>query len=260
MSPCQHCGRPVGDQSVLCTTCGQQLREHLADLPGLDIDAAAAKLGKRGTSGARGKGSAQPLIVDLKAADLAARIRTELVGWVRILAHDSIGPADTIPSMASWLANRTQALRHTDGAQDAMVLVDLIRKVRRLVDAHPERRWLGVCNAESDTGQLCCESLFAEEGAADATCPACGARHDVTERTTWLRDALADFLMTAGEIGSLWWAFAPDWTEKRLVRLIQAGNRDGRLMGKGQRDGSNLYMPAEVVGLVASTAPRRRTA
>jgi len=141
------------------------------------------------------------LIVDLRAADIAAAVRSTVHTWARDIA-DQVGadlPATT-PAVMRWLATRTEWIRHQPYAARAFSeLTDAAATLRRAVDIPVRRYPLGQCGAPTDAGP-CPQWVYAWPGADTTHCRGCGTRHDVTTRRAQLLALARDRRGTAAEV------------------------------------------------------------
>ena len=106
-------------------------------------------------------------------------------------------PADTVPAMAAWLAQRMDRIRqHEAAAQIVAGVTGAVRAAQRAIDRPPSRVYGGPC-------PQCGADLLGQPGEPTVTCPGCGTGYNLATRRAvmegQLRIRLADTLGT------------PDW-------------------------------------------------
>lgn len=184
---CRRCERPVADAAPSCAACAAQTRDNLAWIAdhAHELDTTLTRQ-DRVTAPSLGRATETPLPVNLRASDVAHRLRNTLTTWARIVAEErGASPADaTTPGLARWLAERVGWMAHADWSPEAFddigrCAVDLARAI----DTPPPMIALGTCDAEDCTGEL-----RAHQEAPWTRCPICGTPYDVARR----RDALLD--------------------------------------------------------------------
>lgn len=163
--PCDLCARPSGDDAYACTTCTHRAATALRSVHDWLAEALEDAVGKRtalggGKAGGKPtKASEAPLLIDLRAAEAAAVLRSTLSTWVRLVhaeVHvDITGPAcrscrhrtcgalraarlpeDTLPAMATWLAPLIgRARRRPYGAELVDEITAAVTQATRAVDS-----------------------------------------------------------------------------------------------------------------------------
>lgn len=147
---------------------------------------------------------------------------------------DPDAPPVRIGLLAAWLASWSGFLRgHQAGHEAVEEIKAATGAVRRIVDVKPARWYAGPCGgdlrehdgttcdcschthpttpcdvaggcgSEWDSGQRCTHDLYVKPKATTATCPACGALHQVDERREWLMESARDHLATVTEASAL---------------------------------------------------------
>lgn len=169
-------------------------------------------------------------------------------------------PADTVRSMCFYLDRAHRWWEGRDWAP-AMLdeLLDLERRLRRLVDRPPSRQYAGRCHCDAE--------LYATEGRPTMRCPACDTEHDVASRREFLLREASDYLVTATEAASalLSWTDC-DWAHAKIVDRIRRWRDRGTLdvadvTSLSGRD-RHLYRLGDVQALLVVEAQRdhlRRT-
>lgn len=210
------------------------------------------------------------------AAQLMWDVRATLVAWCRVLmdeqarvhgptcvaclhvtchtARQRRWPDDTVRGMCRYL-DRTHRWWESRDWAPAMLdeLLDLERRLRRLVDRPPSRQYAGRCHCDAE--------LYALEGKTTMHCQACGAEHDVASRREFLLREASDYLVTATEAASalLSWTDC-DWAHAKIVDRIRRWRDRGTLdvadvTSLSGRD-RHLYRLGDVQALLVVEAQR----
>jgi hypothetical protein len=208
-----------------------------------------AVLGSRSES----RSAETPLPFHTTASDVAGEVRGVLVAWCRLLIEEygDPYPADTVPAIAGHLAGRAEVLRHHEAAPVAVAeITDLARRVQRVVDRLPERRYLGLCECEA--------VLTANPGDLHAACRVCGAVVDVEARRGAMLAALDDQLLTLADVVRAVSSLA----EPIPLDTAKSWVHRGRLTGHGRdATGVALYRVGDVLDLLWDERARKaRTA
>ncbi|MFE1170438.1 hypothetical protein [Nocardiopsis sp. NPDC058789] len=258
-----HCGRPTGDDAYVCTGCADQARTALRTImDGLDADLTVtlAKQGSKPESagGGHGKKSEAPLPLDLRAVEARSVLRNTLVTWVRLIHDDgrsaSALPADTLPSMASWLFPAVGWLRGRDyGSEFVDEITAAVAQALRVVDS--PQRTVFVCRC------TCGEHVYARENAPAATCPGseCGTVWGVTEQRAWMLQNADGQLLGASDMARA--VSRPNdpvsastirsWARRNKLTKY---NPDGGPLRHGEMTKVPLYKVSEVLALVLARA------
>lgn len=193
---CARCGRTLTDQAAICWLCTDGLRRDLQAVPALlvELDITLARQSHTAQPGA-GRGSADPLPLDLAASSAAHALRNAVAGWVRCLLDD----APKAPSLtarddpALWLANLASTVRTLPWAADCAE--DIARHVqiaRTVIDLPTELSFIGRCG--------CGAPCYAEADASYARCRACGGQLDVHAQRALQAEQLADRALPAANV------------------------------------------------------------
>lgn len=248
MSDCLKCGRAVSD-AYCCQICADSARKHLAHIADLTryADEKRARIGSCHPSDTGGRTAEVPLPFDPRVSKVLNPIKIALHGTARVvleLAPEDVGDdtspnAESLPSVADWLIQFTDWLRHQDfGAEEFDTFERASGNVLRLFDRPPDKLYVGQCRAEDDEGKLCPEMLYVEvngRGEAESAvinCPRCKTQHDVGQRREQLWEALENYLATTKEISRMC---------RRLidgdvsVRMLQIYAKHGFLIQQGER-------------------------
>src|SRR5690606_40055201 len=124
---------------------------------------------------------------------------------------------------------------HRREAAEMMQTIAGCRRALAAVAYRPtERRWLGQCGADTDSGP-CQVDLVARIDAEQVTCRGCGSVHDVAARRQWLAEIVRGYAYTAAEIADACGipaATIRSWARRgRIVAVGAAGSRPGHVPG-----------------------------
>jgi hypothetical protein len=268
------CGRPVGDDGLLCGEHTSGLRRALGDVTstvdGLDrlgrqpwerpdsvrgqitadLDLAETRQTRIGSGTGGRRSAASRTVFDERAADAHARLRHALRTWCWALAGEGDEPPADPPAMAAWLLSRLNQLRHHDAAANAHAeITGAVEHARHVIDRPRPSTFLGACE--------CGATLLARPNASVVTCRDCGTAYNVAQLQAWLLDRAGDQLLTAAEIAR---AMSTLGEHIDVDRIYQWDKR-GRLVEHGQRGASRLYRLSDVRDLLADALQREaRTA
>ncbi|MGI8682059.1 MAG: hypothetical protein ACR2JO_08010 [Mycobacteriales bacterium] len=289
------CGKPTAG-GFLCDRCVHTLDVALANIAAYhgDLDTLRTKQARYSVTRSRASvGRTQPLVIDGRWVDTSGTgseveyaVRSTVVAWTRVVLDDwpplnqlhcedglcvrcSVirrrkHPADTIASCCAYLQRMLG--RHLSGAEYAPEMLDemldLERRLRRLVDSPPERWYAGVCGSVTDTdiGEVVCtRELYADPGSPFVRCGDCGCTYDVEARREVLlaeaRDRLATVRTIARIVTTLGEVRA---SEKRTESRINTWVHRSQLTRRGQRVVDHkpraLYRVGDVLDLLAEDA------
>jgi hypothetical protein len=176
---------------MLCTRCTEALRDDLLEASFL-LETVVITITRQSRTGT-GSGGGDAIPFDPKASYIAAGLRSEISGWVRVLLDDGHGTPDVIDDPAAWLATQTPIIRARPWALDCQHGVGRhIKKVRDVVFP-PDLTFICRCgattaDAHGNTG-VCGHVVYARDGSDIGKCR-CGATYDkATARTKLLDDA-----------------------------------------------------------------------
>ncbi len=124
-------------------------------------------------------------------------------------------PVNTIGSMCLYLDRQHRWIEGRDWAPVLLdELLDLERRLVRMVNRPPERWYAGKCDCGVD--------MYATQDRGDVTCSACLATYDVTTRREFLLAEAKDYLVTATEAAGALLAWTDyDGSETKLVDRIR---------------------------------------
>lgn len=177
MSSICPCGEPAGD-GFLGKRCAQRLERALGDLPALiaDLDITLTRqsvTGAHSDAGKPPKKDAQPLSLNLAAADVAHDLRHTLVSAIRHLTEARgimDGPADNTTSMARWLLRYHAAIPLDPAGPDIADAVHAITaRIWQVVDLPTTRgRFkVGDCVEANEDGVPCPGEIWVHIPAED---------------------------------------------------------------------------------------------
>lgn len=241
------CGENIRDWTV-CAIHANQLRQDLAELPGLALDLERVLAPYRGGM-VSGGGSGAGLPYNLAASDVAGTMRAVLVAWIRDLDENpEHHPADDPASMAIWLGARHHRLVAHPAAEEI---------VREIHDVHQaaKRAYFGPGLPESlgpcaDT--MCLEPLYAAQGRPFTTCRVCGAEYDVEARKASMKAQLRDQLLTAAEIADMARYFGDVADREKTRNLVKLWGSRRQIQIRGHdEEGHPRYSFGEVLDRLA---------
>lgn len=203
------CGKPTRDAAYVCDSCGHDLAVALGDVTWLDEQ---LEITITRTSGVDYRtlggtpSSETPSPVHWAASEARGHLKAILVSWVLFCEAERVRdcspypgmPEDNLAALAGWLLWRVDGLCLLDIGTDAVdEITSGVAHCHRLIDRHPERQYLGRCDAP------CPGSLYATPGSAWARCQVCDAAIDADTIRKRLLTELDDRLCTSAEIAHL---------------------------------------------------------
>lgn len=267
---CVACDAPVSD-AFGCTTCGRALTAALRSLvystnqrgertPGYleDLQAVVTRTARPAATGPHVAGTTdQPLLFHTAASELAWVADNTIGTWARDFADTNphLRPDyTTVAAAAEWMARWPDLLRtHHAFAELHDEILHLVRQIQRMVDAAPDRTYLGRCGVRHpDTVHACAEDLYGVFDAATVTCRGCGAEHDALRRWTAIQERVRHSVATAAEIADT----VPKLYGRRLnVKTIRTWAARGQIGVRGHaRTGEALHLVGEVLDWAARSA------
>jgi hypothetical protein len=293
---CANCHKPSPDGAPLCSKCIHTFEVALANIAvyASELDTVRSRQTAFGDRAGTSRSAEKPLPVDLRVHPVEWDARSTLLGWVDFVTEhrgEYVGiPVVTIEGMAEWLTASSEWLRHRNEAPDALdEIIDLERRLGRLVDAPAERWYAGPCTARQEhNGETCrcachngagvpcdmvggcglaftqsgtCETdMYARAGSRTVKCPECDVEYNVDARREWLLDAaedqLAPAMLIARAVATLAGAdITPELVRKWAERgRISVRSHDTR--------GKALYRVGDVLDVIAQEAakPAKRRA
>ncbi|ASU83563.1 hypothetical protein CDO52_12880 [Nocardiopsis gilva YIM 90087] len=246
---CEICEHPVGEQAYVCAACAGGMLAALravhgdAHLHGLDtdLDIAIARQGTRlPDTGAKRTKTASQIIteditlpqalamggVDPRASEAAQVLRGTLSTWCRVLIDEDGGhpPTGTLASMARWLGERTETIRHRAWAPECVdEVLAAVAQARRAVDRPPERVYAGEC-------PQCSAPVYGVKGRDTADCRREGCDGIIEDPDARRADAAReaarlapDREVTAVEAALVATAMGQRVTDRWIRRLDQMG-------------------------------------
>jgi hypothetical protein len=296
---CDHCSKPTTG-AKLCGKCTKTLAIALVNIAAYheDLMTVEAKA-TRYTDGTAVRGSVgkeQPLPVDGRFLDVTGDgtelrwgVWNSITTWCRILMEESPRLLEPVCERAClhiscaavrrrrWPAQGTvrsmvvyfdRQFRYVIQAEWAAEFLDEMlfneRQLRRMVDRPADRWYAGKCSIGTKE-VFCTAELYALEGNATVTCPACAYEHDVTARRDFLLREARDYLVTATEAAQALIAWTDyDGTQDKLVdRIRKWRDRDDldvadvtTLNGRDR----HLYRLGDIQDLMIAAAQRAQKA
>lgn len=174
-------------------------------------------------------------------------------------------PTNTVPAMVNYLARQMRfVLAQTWAPLVLDELLDLERRLTRMVNRPADRWYAGKCSAKDLSGNTCTAELYASEDRGEIVCPACSTRHDVAGRRDFLLDEAKAYLVTATEAAGALLAWTDyDGSESKLVDRIRKWRDRDRLevadvTSLNGRD-RHLYRLGDIQALLVDDAQTRQT-
>lgn len=250
------CGRPTAG-AWLCDRCQRTFAVAIANIAAYwnDLDTVETKRTRYGSSTSiRGSiGKSQPLPPDGRFLDRTGRgtqakwdTWNTVVAWCRTVMEESprrfgpvcalpclhtscaavrrtAWPRNTISGMCAYLDRQFRWIVREAWAPDMLdELLDVERRLVRLINRPADRWYAGKCSATDETGNYCPTELYATVDRGTVTCPSCDTRHDVAERRDFLLAEAKDYLVTATEAAGALLAWTDyDGTETKLIDRIR---------------------------------------
>lgn len=269
---CPCCGQPMADGAYACARCSRELAQALTEAAGHAEDAwtVIARETRYGTAGGARKVEpeppagaaderrnrvtefgwaasierplagaliAEPMPVDLGAADRYRTAENDVTTWSRVLGADVTG----LPAACIWLAAHVDDVRHHPAAAEAFgQLRAACAQLERLVDRPPGGyRLVGMCD--------CGKTLYAPHGRDVVQCKPCGAKWDVAESQAILLKHLDGQLVTIPEALDMAGWLDTDRTREQIRKLIVGWVKRGQLAAHGHiwRDPTDAEIRAD---------------
>lgn len=253
------CGRPTRDGADVCDTCADTFARALGDVPWIDEQIEITMSGQRAlpTEGAA-RGTETPLPWNEAAGDARRTLHGLLVTWVRFCEEERVPhqspkdglPDDNLPALSRWLLWRVDGLARRDiGAEAVDEITNAVAACHRVIDRRPDRWFAGACNAITELGGECGESMYAISTSGNVKCHRCGALHDIGARRDWLLSEAEDHLADAVTISrAISWLGA----ERLSAALVRKWAERGRIVAKGHTPGGRpLYRIGDIMDLMA---------
>jgi len=251
---CDLCQRPDPTGGYVCPTCANRARRDLRAIAELTpaVRAIAYGLARHGSTIAS-RTTEIRLPLDLAAVERLDRAQSEITTIARHVAGERgehiPAVADPLIGAALWLTQHVEWLRHRrEAAEMVQTIADCRRALAAVAYRPTERRWLGQCGADTDSGP-CQVDLVARIDAKQVTCRGCGTTHDVAARRQWLAEVVRGYAYTASEIEQAYGIKAG---------TIRQWAHRGRIVATGTTaEGWPVYPLGAVLALAAQDAARR---
>ena len=264
-SKCGACGR--GSESPICWGCAKALRHRLVTDPGLPWMMSRLSEQAYGQSTLnRGKmrrgNDPAPMPLDVRAADLLREINTALAGWaVRLGGHDVRDQPAAVH--AHYIARHIGEVMLWDDAPAILQSVEAFTfRAFRAINRPPEV-YLGPCDAELDSGEVCGAELLAEYDADFVNCGRCKTVHSVETIRAQVWERAGREPLPAVAIAKVLHLVGFGNDDDDLARAIGFAWPTTYLHPDGQRrqvdaaDAVPLYRLSEVVDLLNDAAESR---
>lgn len=284
---CGSCERTTAPGTTLCGKCVTTLDHALANIPAYwsDLDILRGKRTRYATGGAT-KGSVgkeQPMPLDARFASrtgdgtrVVDDTRNTITTWARTIIeeHDPIPgptcpaclhvscheltrrrlPRDTIGSVCAYIAGWRHWIATEDWGPELLdELLDVERRLRRMIDRPADGWYAGLCGSETDlddgTTVVCTRELYADPGSPFVRCRDCGCTYDTAARRTILLAEAEDREVTvrtmtriATTLGGI------DASESRLDARIRTWVARGKISAGGTRVVDGRPRPVYRVG------------
>lgn len=267
------CGRPATE--MLCSGCTAELVTALRELAtggkdmrgrirqGLldDLNDAVTRQTRAGNGSAKRASDEQPLPFGVQASALMWDAKNTVGTWARDLAESNphLRPDySTVSQAAAWMGRFPALLAMHPAAQEMHDEIgDLERRVRRMVDRAPDKRYLGLCGAVLE-GVKCKDSLFAAIYQESVSCRTCGTEHDAYARWAQVQDRVRGYLATAAEIAEL---IAPMFGRRINVKTIRTWADRGHILTRGRSaEDEPMHLVGEVLDVAEARVGLRATA
>jgi hypothetical protein len=131
-------------------------------------------------------------------------------------------PRNTVRSMCAYFDRQFRWIIREQWAPDMLdELLDIERRLARLIDRPVDRWYAGKCSAADENGS-CPTGLYADTDRGTVTCRTCDTTHDVAKRRDFLLSEAKDYLVTATEAAGALLAWTDyDGSETKLVDRIR---------------------------------------
>lgn len=174
-------------------------------------------------------------------------------------------PGPNVPGMVNYLARQHRWIHSQVWAPKMLgELLDLERRLARLIDRPADRWYAGKCSHQDQHG-ICTAELYATMDRGVITCQACGTNHDVSTRRDFLLKEAGSYLVTATEAAGALLAWTDyDGSEAKLVDRIRKWRDREKLevvevTSLNGRD-RHLYRLGDVQTLMIAAAQDRQNA
>jgi len=251
---CDLCGRADPTGGYVCPTCANRARRDLRAIAELTpaVRAIAYGLARHGSTIAS-RTTEIRLPLDLAAVERLDRAQSEITTIARHVAGERgehiPAVADPLIGAALWLTQHVEWLRHRrEAAEMVQTIADCRRALAAVAYRPTERRWLGQCGADTDSGP-CQVDLVARIDAKQVTCRGCGATHDVAARRQWLAEVVRGYAYAAAEIADAYGIPAA---------TIRSWAHRGRIVAVGEVDGRPVYPLGDVLRVASEARWRSR--
>lgn len=146
------------------------------------------------------------------ASALADTARNTITTWARDLHEHNphLHLPGTLIEACEWMAGLPQILAiHPAAGELHEAIVDLHKRIERMVDARPDLVYLGICSAPTGDGE-CTRDLYCERDADVVQCRECGEAWETYWRRQRMLAGMEEQLLTATNMRTVLSRYMPD--------------------------------------------------
>lgn len=202
----------------LCTPCVRSLHGVVLQVPRVlaELRVTESKQSRQSAPGGSGHSGAQPLVVNLAAAEA----RREVAAWTRraaLMVENAVGPPPPSRGGVRWIASHLEVIARSPDVLAVYVgLCDAVAVGWRTVDRDPERTIVGGCE--------CGAPLASTRTEGAVWCARCGRGYDIAERLAARADLVAGLeLGTADLVTALRTAIGVKVSEAGVRKWVARG-------------------------------------
>lgn len=255
-SRCQHCGADTSGAGylALCSRCQRTVGVALVNVAAsyadlFTIGAGPSGLRIRGGDSDPTAAAASRRLGGDPIEDAADEAKAALVGWVRSLLDDrpqlAKRPADNVEALARLLGQNVRSIATLPWAGSmAHELLELERRLRRIIEANKGKWYAGVCghvpddvDPEQQPETFCTRVLYADPDSDFVRCPVCRTNWSVSWRREVLLDQARDEVTNVATIARALVALLEDQPSvAKLEARIQKWIERGKIERRGHLD------------------------
>lgn len=189
---CPRCGSMAPPGMVVCSGCMEPLIGRLRGTRELDQAVLTAQANEMRFARPSGSSGSRPLGMipfNERLSTVAGEWRRQVqISAGEIAQAVGVDPPVGVSSAAEFIADNSRWIqRHVQAPAFLEFLQGLYSQVERLVDAPPERSFVGVCGEALEDLSICQTRIYAIDGRDEATCMTCGFAHAVYGRRAILK-------------------------------------------------------------------------
>lgn len=234
----------------LCDQCAESFAEDLRSASWLagELDVTISR--QTGAAiGSMRPSAEKPLPVNMRAADIAARLQSELMHWSAEVAGMRGTDVDAVSTagFAVWLLANVDGVRlHPHAGEIARNIADVVRDAVHVIDRPAERWYAGPCECGAD--------MYSRSKEGSVRCPQCQAEYDVTERRESLLSEIEDQWATTEELSSALGSLGKPVTPARIRQWSSRGKLVKLPPHPADKNQRPRYRVAEVLSLLTNSA------